>query len=233
MPAAASNLTGDLSGVTLAFDLDGTLVDTAPDLIGTLNHMLAEQGLPEVPLQSARHLVGGGARYMLEHGFREAGAHFDAAKAPLMVDHFVSLYLDRIAQESLPFPGCVEVLDEFRARGAKLCVCTNKRTGLSLALLGALGLIDRFDSICGPDSVSVRKPDAAHLNEAILQAGGDPARAVMIGDSDTDFNTARNAGVPIVLVSFGYSEVAIDTLDADALIDSFTELPDAIDRVLR
>jgi phosphoglycolate phosphatase len=220
-----------LQGATVAFDLDGTLVDTAPDLIGVLNVMLAEHGLPPVPLEASRHLVGGGARYLLEHGFREAGASFDASKAPLMVDHFVSLYLDRIAQESRPFPGVEAVLDEFKARGAKLVVCTNKRTGLSLALLGALKLIDRFDVIAGPDSVSVRKPDAAHLNEAIRMAGGDPARALMVGDSDTDFNTARNAGVPIVLVSFGYSEIAIDTLDADALIDSFTELPEIVDRL--
>ncbi len=222
----------NLSGATLAFDLDGTLVDTAPDLIGVLNEMLVENGLPEVPLASARRLVGGGARYLLEHGFSEAGATFHAGDAPELVDRFIDLYLARIARESRPFDGVEDVLDGFRAAGAKLAVCTNKRTDLSLALLKAVNLLDRFDAVAGPDSVSRRKPDAAHLLECIDMAGGDPARAVMVGDSETDLGTARAAGVPVVLVSFGYTEIPIEELQGDALINSFAELPAVVARLL-
>ena len=221
-----------LSGVTLAFDLDGTLVDTAPDLIGVLNHMLGEHDLPQVPLDAARHLVGHGAAVMLAHGFAEAGAAWDEARAPALLDRFIELYLDRIARESRPFPGAETALDRLAAEGARLCVCTNKRTDLSIALLDALNLGGRFAAIVGPDSVTRRKPDRAHLLEAIAMAGGDPGRAVMIGDSATDTATARAADVPSVVVSFGYTEIPAHQLGGDVLIDRFDELPVAIRTVL-
>ncbi len=221
-----------LTGVTIAFDLDGTLIDTAPDLIGVLNEMLVEYGLPEVPLAASRHLVGGGARYLLEHGFAEAGATFHAGDAPDMVERFVDLYLARIARESRPFPGLEETLDVLEARGARFCVCTNKRTNLSLALLKETNLLHRFAAVAGPDAVSQRKPDAAHLIEAIEMASGDPKRAVMVGDSETDIGSARAAGVPIVLVSFGYTEIPLAELDRDALIDRLDELPAVVERLL-
>lgn len=222
-----------LSGATIAFDLDGTLVDTAPDLIGTLNLMLVEHGLPTVPLASARHLVGGGARRMLEHGFREAGARFDAGDMPLMVERFVELYRDRIADESRPFEGVEAVLDELAGDGARLCVCTNKRTDLSIALLDELGLLHRFAAVVGPDAVSRRKPDRAHLVEAIALAGGELGRALMVGDSDNDVLPARAAGVPVVAVSFGYTETPPAELGADRLIDRFGQLPEVARDLLR
>jgi phosphoglycolate phosphatase len=221
-----------LSGATIAFDLDGTLVDTAPDLIGTLNLMLAEHGLPPVPLSSARHLVGGGARYLLEHGFREAGASFHAGDAPEMVERFIGLYLDRIALESRPFQGVEAALDELAAAGAILCVCTNKPTALALALLKAVRLIDRFAAVVGPDAVSARKPDPAHLIEAVKLAGGDPDRALMVGDSAADSAAAKNAGRPVVLVSFGYTETPVTALGGDAVIDRFADLPPVARRLL-
>ena len=217
-----------LKGATIAFDLDGTLVETAPDLIGTLNLMLVEHGLPIVPLTSARHLVGGGARRMLEHGFREAGADFDAGAMPLMVERFVELYRSRIADESHAFEGVAETLDRLSADGARLCVCTNKRTDLSVQLLDALGLLGRFEAVVGPDAVSARKPDGAHLIEAVLKAGGDPARAIMVGDSETDLNAARNAGAPVVLVDFGYTETPVAELGADRVISRFDEVEQAV-----
>lgn len=213
--------------MTLALDLDGTLVDTAPDLIGVLNAMLAEEGLPPRPVAAARHLVGHGARRLLEHGYEEAGLSVSVAPDDPRMDRFVALYRDRIADESRPFPGVIQTLDDLAHRGARLVVCTNKRTDLSVALLSELGLADRFAAIVGPDAVSARKPSGAHAREAVLMGGGDPARAVMVGDSLTDLDAARDAGVPVVLVSFGYSDVPIAQLNADAVIDRFDQLPQA------
>jgi phosphoglycolate phosphatase len=223
---------GELAGATLVFDLDGTLVDTAPDLVGTLNQILVEHDLPAVPLGSARRLVGGGARRMLEHGFREAGATFNADAAPEMVERFFDLYLERIAAESQPFPGVVEALDGLKAEGAKLVVCTNKRTSLAEALLRELALIERFDVVAGPDTVSACKPHPTHLIEAIRMGGGDLRRAVMVGDSDADARSAQAAGVPIVLVSYGYTEVPVETLGGDAIIDHFGALGPVVNRLL-
>lgn len=225
-------MTRDLEGWTLAFDLDGTLVDSAPDLMATLNRMLAAHGLPQVPFSSARHLVGHGARALLEHGFAEAGATWEEARAPELFDAFIADYLDHIADATRPFEGVVETLDKLAARGAILCVATNKRTDLSLALIGALDLGRHFAAIVGPDAVSARKPDGAHLREAVLKAGGDPARAIMVGDSATDTGAARNASMPCVVVSFGYTEIAPADLGGDAVIDSYAELEAAIDGLL-
>ena len=223
---------GPLAGATLVFDLDGTLVDTAPDLVGTLNQMLVERGLPAVSLSSARPLVGGGARRMLEHGFREAGATFNAGAAPEMVERFIDLYLERIARESRPFPGVVEALDRLRGEGARLVVCTNKRTSLAQALLQELALIERFDVVAGPDAVSAHKPHPAHLIEAIRMGGGDLRRAVMVGDSDADARSAQAAGVPIVLVSYGYTEIPVESLGGNAVIDHFGALGPVVNRLL-
>lgn len=222
-----------LSGWTLAFDLDGTLVETAPDLIGTLNLMLVEHGLPEVPLASARHLVGNGARAMLEHGFREAGAEYDAADWPLLLERFIALYLDRIADHSYAYEGVAETLDRFAAEGAILAVATNKRTDLSIALLDKLGLLDRFAAVVGADAVSRRKPDGAHLVETARLAGGDAARMVMVGDSANDVNAARAAGMPVVAVTFGYTETPPHELGADRVIDHWRDLHAAVHDLLR
>jgi phosphoglycolate phosphatase len=221
-----------LTGATIAFDLDGTLVDTAPDLIGVLNQMLGEHGLPPVPLASARHLVGGGAKRMLRHGFEEAGATVREDDLPALDDRFVELYRGRIARESAPFEGVAAALDQLKADGARFVVCTNKRTDLSLDLLAAVGLLDRFDAVVGPDTVSKCKPDAAHLIEAVRRGGGDPQRALMVGDSATDLLSARAAHIPVVLVSFGYTETPVEELGGDVLIDRFADLPDAVRRLI-
>ena len=222
----------DLEGWTIAFDLDGTLVDSAPDLIGTLNRMLAQYELPPTPLSSARHLVGHGARALLVHGFAEAGATWDEARAPELFDAFIADYLDHIADATLPFNGVVETLDRLAARGAILCIATNKRTDLSLALIAALDLGRHFPVVMGPDAVSARKPDGAHLREAVVAAGGDPARAIMVGDSATDTGAARDAPMPCVVVSFGYTEIPPAELGGDVVIDAFSDIETAIDGLL-
>jgi phosphoglycolate phosphatase len=216
----------------IAFDLDGTLVDTAPDLVGALNRLLGEHRLEPVSLAAGRRMIGGGARKMVERGFAAAGAPFDSDGVPEQVfERFITLYLDRIADESVPFEGVASVLDQLRADGARLIVCTNKRTDLSLALLEAVGLLDRFDAVVGPDRVSARKPAAAHLLEAIALGGGAPERAVMVGDSSADVDSAKAAGVPVVVVSFGYADGPPVQLGGDALIERFTDLP-AVARAL-
>lgn len=222
----------DLDGWTIAFDLDGTLVETAPDLIGTLNRMLAARSLPAVPRDAASHLVGHGALALLRHGFMEAGAAWDEAQSRPMLDEFLVDYAAHIADGSRPYPGVVETLERLATRGAILCVATNKRTDLSVALLVALDLTRHFAVVCGPDAVSARKPDGAHVRETVLKAGGDPARAIMVGDGAPDVQAAKSAGVPCVVVTFGYTPIAPKDLGGDALIDAFSQLETAIDGLI-
>lgn len=222
----------DLTGWTLAFDLDGTLVDSAPDLIGTLNRLLALRGHPPVPLASARHLVGHGARALLRHGFAEAGTVWDEAAEPGLFDDFIADYVAHIADGSRPFDGVVATLDALAARGAILCVATNKRSDLAEALIEAVGLTRHFEIVAGPDRVSARKPDGAHVIEAVRQAGGDPTRAVMVGDATTDTGSARAAGVPCVVCAFGYNDRPAAELGGTVIIESFAALTGAVDALV-
>lgn len=224
--------TRDLEGWTIAFDLDGTLVETAPDLVGTLNRLLAQQDLPPVPLESARNLIGHGAVALLKRGFEAAGAHWDEAACPALLEAFLADYLDHIADHSTAYPGSLEALDRLAARGAILCVATNKPTDLAVALFDVIHPGDRFAAICGPQSVSAKKPDAAHIRETVLLAGGHPLRAIMVGDSITDLDAARATGVPCILTSFGYTDVPAADLGADAVIAHFDDLSAAIDRLI-
>lgn len=217
----------DLNGATIAFDLDGTLVDTAPDLVGALNTILAQESLPPLPFDDVRLMVGRGARALLERGFAAAGAPLAAEQAPALVQRFIDVYLARIADESAPFPGVVEVLTDLKAAGAKLVVCTNKLTNLSTALLDAVALSPFFEAVIGADLAPAAKPDGRHVAAAVAAVGGDLGRAVMIGDSINDALGARNAGVPGVLVSFGYTEDPVETLGADLVIHSFLDVPKA------
>jgi phosphoglycolate phosphatase len=222
----------DLEGWTIAFDLDGTLVETAPDLIGTLNRMLAIRGLPQMPVEAASHLVGHGALALLRHGFMEAGAAWDEALNQPMLEEFITDYTAHIADYSRPYPGVVETLDRLAARGAILCVATNKRSDMSDQLIEALGLTRHFAVIAGPDRVSARKPDGAHVREAVTMAGGDPARAIMVGDGAPDTQAARAAGVPSVVVTFGYTPIPAAELGGDVLIDQFDQLEAAVEGLI-
>jgi phosphoglycolate phosphatase len=221
-----------LSGAVIAFDLDGTLVDTAPDLVGTLNVILAEEGLRPLAMAHARDLIGHGARRLLERGFQAAGAPLPAERMPGLFDRFLARYLAHIADESRPFPGVVDALEALRADGARLAVCTNKPTGLSNALLDALDLGRLFEAVVGPDRAPAAKPDPRHLEAAVTAAGGTLGRAILVGDAATDAGAARAAGVPLILVSFGYTETPAAELKPDILIDHFDELPDACARLL-
>ena len=221
-----------LAGAVVAFDLDGTLVDTAPDLIGTLNVILGQEGLPPLAFQDARMLIGHGARRLLERGLEAAAAPPPAARMPELFDRFIAHYLAHIADESRPFPGVTEALGTLRSAGARLCVCTNKPTDLSIALLEALDMGRFFEAVIGPDAAPARKPDPRHLEAAVIAAGGSLRRSVMVGDAATDAEAARAAGAPLVLVSFGYTETPAAELAPDVLIHHFDELPEACARLL-
>ncbi|MFL6858519.1 MAG: phosphoglycolate phosphatase [Allosphingosinicella sp.] len=210
---------------TIAFDLDGTLADTAPDLAAVLNHVLRELGRPQVPPDSVRHLVGHGARALLRRGLAQSGEapeELVEAGFPLYLDYYVA----NICVGTRPYPGVEAALDGLKAQGARLAICTNKIERLTHLLLGALGWADRFDAVVGGDTLAVRKPDPAPLHEAIARAGG--GRAAFVGDSITDADTARAAGLPFVAVSFGFSDRPAAELGADAVIDHFDALADAL-----
>jgi phosphoglycolate phosphatase len=215
--------------LTLVFDLDGTLVDTAPDLIDTLNFTLTRHGLPAVRFEAARPLIGGGARGLIERALAAEGRDCSTAGVDELYDAFVAYYAEHVADRSRPFPGVEAVLDRLAAGGHRLAVCTNKLEWLAVRLLDALELSVRFAAICGQDTFGIQKPNPQVFRATVMRAGGEPAHAVMIGDSPTDIRTARAAAVPIIAVDFGYTDVPIASLGPDRLISSFAQLPAAID----
>ena len=210
---------------TIAFDLDGTLVDTAPDLCTALNRVLDEAGYAPVPLSQMRNVVGNGARVMIERAITLAGKSIDAAALDRLLARFLVHYEAHLADGSQPFPGARDPLDDLEASGALLVVCTNKFEGFSVKLLEALGLARYFACIAGSDTFPMRKPDAGHLLGAVSRAGGHSASVVMVGDSRTDVATARAAKVPVIAVNFGYSDVPASELGADHVVGVLTEGP--------
>jgi phosphoglycolate phosphatase len=217
---------------TVVFDLDGTLVDTAPDLCAALNHALAALGRPGVPAEDVRHMVGHGARKLLERGLATSGA-VTPAIIEAGVPHFLDFYAAHIADGSRPFDGVEAALDALAAAGTGLAICTNKPVALSRALVSALGWDARFAANLGFDSVDRPKPDPGHVLAAIAAAGGDPATTVFVGDSITDTTAAKAAGIPVVAVSFGFSDRPAADLGADAIIDHYDDLLPALRRLTR
>ncbi len=217
---------------TIVFDLDGTLVDTAPDLCAALNHALGVLGRPPVPAADVRHMVGHGARKLLDRGLAASGE-----TTPELVEAgfkpFISYYTQHIADGSRPFPGVEAALDALAAAGCRLAICTNKPVGLSRALVTALGWDGRFAANLGFDSVPKPKPDPGHLFATVAAAGGDVADMAFVGDSITDTATGKAAGVPMIAVSFGFADRPVAELGADIVIDHYDELLPALRRVRR
>jgi phosphoglycolate phosphatase len=218
---------------TLVLDLDGTLADTAPDLAATLNVILANEGFSPIPLSEIRSMIGAGARALLERGLAANGDAPTKARVDALYPRFISHYEAHIANETRLFPGAEAALARFLRDGWRLAVCTNKLESLSIELMRALGVAQHFAAICGGDTFRFKKPDPRHLTATVARAGGDPARAVMVGDSGTDISTARAAGVPVVAVDFGYTEVPVAGLAPDAVIGHFDELYDAVTGIVR
>jgi phosphoglycolate phosphatase len=216
------------SAPTIVFDLDGTLVDTAPDLIDALNFVLAREGLPAVPMHSARNLIGAGARRLIERGLELEGRAATVSDIDRMTRDFIGYYADHIADASRPFEGLEGALDDLSARGCRFAVCTNKLEWLSKRLLDRLGLSTRFAAICGADTFGVAKPDPAILQQTVARAGGVLSSTIMVGDAGTDVGVARRARVPVIGVSFGYTDVPIAELKPDRLIHHMRDLPGAV-----
>jgi phosphoglycolate phosphatase len=217
-----------MAALTVVFDLDGTLIDTAPDLIEALNVVFGREGWPPLGYEEARNMIGGGARRMIERGLQHEGHVPSGGDVDRMFADFIAYYAAHIADHSRPFPGLDPALERLAERGCRFAVCTNKLEGLSRLLLDALGLTRRFAAICGQDTFGVQKPDPEMLRRTIRAAGGETQWAIMVGDSGTDIATARAAGVPIVAVDFGYSDRPVGDLGPDRLISHFDDLAAAV-----
>ena len=217
-----------MAAPTIVFDLDGTLIDTAPDLVDTLNVVFAREGWPPVPYETARNTIGGGARMMIARGIAAEGIAVAPAKLEQLFADFIAHYTEHVADRSRPFPGLTDALDVLASGGCRFAVCTNKLERLSVLLLKRLKLADRFAAICGEDTFGIQKPDPEVLRRTVTAAGGSLTHAIMIGDSVTDIRTARAAGIPVIAVDFGYSDRPVSEFGPDCIISHFAQLRSAI-----
>lgn len=213
----------------IVFDLDGTLVDTAPDLVGALNIAMLAENLPVISLEVTKSLVGAGARALVERGLAYHGAKPDAVRTEELIQMMLAAYEQAIAVESRAYPGVLEALLDLKSQGWRFAVCTNKPERYAIKLLAELKMLHWFEAVCGGDSFAFRKPDPRHLTETIAKSGG--GRALMVGDSRTDVDTARAAGIPVIGVSFGYTDIPMRDLKPDVLIDHFDAFTSAVRRL--
>ena len=216
----------------VVFDLDGTLADTALDLIATLNVILEREGLAPLPLAQARDLIGAGARALIARGFHVRQKTLTPERHEQLFLAFLDHYGRHLVDQTVLYPGVVEALDRLAADGYTLAVCTNKMADHSRRLLDALGILNRFAALAGRDTYPVYKPDPRHLTQTIADAKGDPRRAVMIGDSKTDVDTARAADIPVIGVDFRYTEIPMHALKPDRLISHFDGLVPAVQTLI-
>jgi len=217
-----------MAAPVLVFDLDGTLVDSAPDLIDTLNLIMSRIGVEPLPFAEGRALIGGGAKLLIERALARRHTTTRQSEIDELFEAFIAHYGEHIADRSRPFPGLETALDRLAADGFRLAVCTNKLEWLARRLLDALDLTPRFAFICGQDTFATRKPDPQVLRLTVDKAGGGVEGAIMVGDSITDIRTAQAAGVPVIAVDFGYTDIPVSELGADRVISHFAELRDAV-----
>ncbi|HCH57304.1 MAG TPA: phosphoglycolate phosphatase [Rhodospirillaceae bacterium] len=210
------------------FDLDGTLIDSLPDVMNALNAVLADNGRRPVTLDEAKTMVGGGEEPLLERAFDATGESLPATRLLKCVDAFTGYYRENPATETTIFDGAIAALEALTGDGIKLGICTNKPHASALQVLEALGLAQHFDACFGKSSVPYHKPDRRHYNEVAKALGVDPDQSLYVGDSETDVETARNAGVPIIMVPFGYTHRPTEELGGDRMIAHFSELPDTV-----
>jgi len=218
--------------IAILFDLDGTLVDTAPDLHGALSHSLNRGGREPVSLDDVRHRVGRGARALLEQGMKATGGMPEPEVFEALVADFFTYYGDHLSDNSKPYEGVRSALEAFRAAGANLAVCTNKPHGFAVQLLKDLDMAPFFTAVTGGDSFPTRKPDAGHILGTLERMGHTSGKAFMIGDSDNDITAAHNAGLPCIAVSYGYTEIPVRDLGPDHIIDNFDELVPLLTRLV-
>jgi phosphoglycolate phosphatase len=212
----------------LVFDLDGTLADTAGDLIHTLNFILSQEGLSGLSLAQGRTMVGAGGKALIERGLAANGIVASDSWLERMFNDFLAYYEANICNETVLYPGVLKALDRFEAAGWNFAVLTNKIEAPSIKLLTQLGVAHRFKAICGKNTFAISKPDGEALLQTILRAGGNQRKTIMVGDTKTDIDTARNANIPVIAVDFGYSNRPIEQFKPDRVIKHFDELWDAV-----
>lgn len=208
----------------IVFDLDGTLIDTAPDLLESLNHVITSDGMPPVDQTKLRKFVGFGGRVMIQNAYDDASTHLEDQKLDRLLADFVEHYAANMPGRSEPFPGLLEALDALDQQGCDFAICTNKTEVLSKQLMDALELTHRFKANCGQDTFPVRKPHPEHLLKTIEMAGGDHRNAIMIGDTPTDFATAKAAMIPLIAVDFGYCDEPVSNYEPNKIISHYDEL---------
>lgn len=219
--------------MTVVFDLDGTLVHTAPDLIGATEHVLGSIGLKSVPSAAITPTVSRGARAMIEHALSIHRYTASEPEVDELLERFLTYYEKNIAVRSKPFPDVLPSLQRLKQKGARLAVCTNKRENLSRKLLRELSMHDLFSAVVGRDTLPVHKPDPGHLIGTIILADGDLSKAIMVGDSEVDVKTAKTAGIPVIGVTFGYTVEPVSSFEPDATIDHYRDLESRISSVMR
>ena len=218
-----------MKGFLLVFDLDGTLVDSVMDLRAALNEVLRERGHRALSRAEVKHMIGDGVPTLVARALAASGA--DPAEAPMALPRFLEIYEANPTQLSRPYPGVPETLATLRRRGYRTAICTNKPQQATLAVMQGLDLLPLFDGIAGGDRFPVRKPHPGHLLQLIAELGARPEASAMIGDNENDAAAAHSAAVPLVLVRYGYARVEPESLAADALLDHFSELPGALERL--
>jgi len=207
----------------LIFDLDGTLVDTAPDLLGATNHALSSVGRASISYEMLRQFVGHGAMDLLRRAMLATGGLADDAEMKRLHGKFLTYYGDNLARESTVFPGLIALLNKAQARGLKMGVCTNKVEHLSQKLLDEIGLAKYFGAVVGGDTLPIMKPQPAPYLEVARLLGVDAMKTIMFGDSVTDIKTAQNVGVPVIAVSFGYTDNHVSHFNPTHVIDHYNE----------
>lgn len=213
------------------FDLDGTLVDSAPDLAGALNDLLAEEGLGSLPLEQVRLMIGGGVPKLVERGMRACDRQADDARIEELAARFLELYTPRATKLSKLFPGACELLEHFKAEGRDMAVCTNKPEAVSVRMLDDLGVLPMLGAVVGGDTLPVKKPNPAPLYSALRTLGYRETDAVLVGDSPVDAQAARNGRIPVLLVTFGYTRVPVTEIDCDGIVENFADVPAALARI--
>ena len=221
-----------ISAPTIVYDLDGTLADTAEDLVAALNWLLGREGLAPLPVERAGSLLGAGGRALIKRGFAASGRTLNPQAIEPLFAEYLSYYNAHIVERTRLYPGVDQALTALARSGCRQAVCTNKIESSAKLLITKLRIAEQFAFICGQDTFGVGKPDAKPLLETITASGGARKRAIMVGDSGTDIKTARAAGVPVIAVNFGYSDVPVEELGPDRVISHFDELADACEALL-
>lgn len=223
---------GSLNGATIIFDLDGTLADTAPDILDHANGVLATIDLPPLDLAAVRGMIGLGARALLIGATRRYGRELTETDLDMLAELFRKRAEVEPVRLTKVYPGVVEALDQLRRAGARLAVCTNKHAPVARAVLAKLELLDWFDGVAGGGEGPANKPDPRHLELAVSRAGGTLARAMMVGDARPDVMAARAASIPVIVSTSGYGTEKAPALGADALFSHFDEVPGLVLRLL-